>query len=64
MPTALPDCPHCDSARTLSAERAEPRGVRVCWCDSCGKQCRVNVDGAVIHTERKIDTQGNSITGP
>lgn len=59
-----PDCPHCDAANTLEAERAEPRGVRVCWCSCCGQRCRVDADGAVVHVPDVRDVQGHMIDGP
>ena len=43
----LPDCPFCQEA-TLRAERAEPRGIRVCVCAPCGKRMRVDAEGHVI----------------
>lgn len=58
MPTPLPDCPRCDSDRTLSATRSEPRGVRVCECSCCSAIVRVNVDGAVIHAPDLRDVNG------
>lgn len=60
----LPDCPSCDSASTLEAERSEGYGVRVCWCSSCGKKCRVNADGQVVHQEPVTDISGNQMFGP
>lgn len=48
----LPDCPHCNESSTLTPTAAEPRGVKVCSCSCCGNRCRVNADGAVIHTPR------------
>jgi len=52
----LPDCPYCDTDQTLKACGAEPRGVKVCECASCGKRCRVSADGYVIHRPDVGDT--------
>jgi hypothetical protein len=56
----LPDCPHpgCDANQTLSAFRSEPRGVRVCVCSCCGKECRVDAAGAVVWLPDVRDVQG------
>ena len=48
----LPDCPSCDASATLDAVHSEGRGIIVCICSCCGKQCRVNADNKVVHKER------------
>ena len=48
----LPDCPRCDETSTLTPTGVEPRGVKVCFCSSCGNRYRVNADGAVIHASQ------------
>lgn len=50
----LPDCPHCNNMSTLTPARAEPRGVKVCVCSWCGKTCRINAAGAVIHVDTGV----------
>lgn len=64
MPTTLPDCPHCDSVNTLSLVRAEPRGVRVGECSCCNAIVRVNVAGAIVHADRRLDVSGSEMTDP
>ena len=44
----LPNCPFCEDNSTVHAERAEPRGVKVCVCVRCSKQIRVNAEGRII----------------
>jgi transcription elongation factor Elf1 len=60
----LPDCPQCDAASSLTAVSAEPRGVRVCYCSVCGKQCRVDANGAIVHAADVRDLSGHVIDGP
>jgi len=48
----LPDCPRCHETSTLTPTGVEPRGVKVCFCSSCGNRYRVNADGAVIHASQ------------
>lgn len=64
MDVKLPDCPHCDSAATLEAESSEGYGVKRCWCNSCGKKCRVNADGEIVHQDRVTDIRGNQMFEP
>lgn len=62
--TALPDCPRpgCGHLETtLTVERIEPKGVRVCSCSCCGQRCRVNADGAVVHVPDRRDVSGNEM---
>ncbi len=54
----IPDCPYCDSDESMKACRAEPRGVKVCECSTCGRQCRVSADGHVIHRPDVGDAGG------
>ena len=63
MPIPLPDCPHCDAANTLKAERSEPRGVRVCECSCCSAIVRVNVGGAIVHVPDLRDVNAVHATG-
>lgn len=66
--TALPDCPRpgCGHLNTtLTVERIEPKGVRVCSCSTCGLRCRVDASGVVVHLdERRTDLQGNEMFEP
>ena len=57
------DCPHCSAANTLTKVRVEPNGVLVCLCSCCAKLCRVNAEGAVIHTPDKRDVNGTVMDG-
>ena len=59
----LPDCPHCDNARTLEAIRGEGYGVIVAECQCCSAVVRVSPEGIVIHGVRR-DAQGYLIDGP
>ncbi len=59
----MPQCPYCDAADTLKAERVEGNGVFVCVCTCCAKQCRVNADGVVIHSDKR-DLGGIVMTDP
>ncbi len=47
----LPDCPSCDARATLNAVHSEGKGILVCVCSCCGKQCRVNEFGEIVHKE-------------
>jgi len=54
----LPDCPFCEDSTTLHAERAEPRGVKVCVCIRCSRQMRVNANGAIVRiVEPRVENQ-------
>lgn len=63
----LPDCPApgCDAANSLEGVRVDVHGSIWCVCLCCAKECLVK-DGRVVHPapRRRVDTQGNSITGP
>jgi hypothetical protein len=48
----MPDCPHCSADQTLEAYRVEMRGVKVCTCSCCGKECRVSAAGVIVHSGR------------
>jgi hypothetical protein len=54
----LPTCPFCEENANVRAQRAEPRGVKVCICVSCRKQLRVNADGQIIQV---LDTSAEAV---
>ena len=42
----------------MHAERAEPRGVKVCVCIRCSRQMRVNANGAIVRiVEPRVENQ-------
>lgn len=44
----LPDCPSCDTVKSLEKVRADGNGLVWCHCTACSKLCLVK-DGRVIH---------------
>jgi len=60
----LPQCPSCDAVDTLSIERIDPHGVKVCTCSCCAKRCYVAAGGAIVHVESRVDISGVTMTDP
>mgnify|MGYP001576218729 CR=1 FL=1 len=61
MTKTLPDCPHCAAANTLTAVRADVRGLRWCECSCCGKECLVEPSGEIRADPPKTDVSGNAM---
>ncbi len=62
-PIAVPDCPFCDAAATLSVERADYQGSAWYLCSCCARRCLVK-DGRIVHPAMKSDISGVPMFDP